>query len=134
MRISDWSSDVCSSDLILVALPDAATPEQIATAKSKIEGVKDLIDKGEMDFTAAAIRYSDAPDALQGGVLAWRHQNEIPNLLTNVLAAMKACDITAPVRGPTVFQLIHLIDKIGRASCWYRLCQSFYFSLFDESL
>src|SRR3546814_13820557 len=62
MRISDWSSDVCSSDLILVALPDAATPEQIATAKSKIEGVKDLIDKGEMDFTAAAIRYSDAPD------------------------------------------------------------------------
>src|SRR3546814_12377866 len=30
---------------ILVALPDAATPEQIATAKSKNEGAKDLIHK-----------------------------------------------------------------------------------------
>src|SRR3546814_5412724 len=90
MRISDWGSDVCSSDL-------------------------DLIDKGEMDFTAAAIRYSDAPDALQGGDLDWRNQNEIPNLFTNVVAAMKAGDISAPVRGPTGFQLIQLIDKIGRA-------------------
>lgn len=95
---------------ILVALPDAPTPEQIATAKGKIEGVKALIDKGEMDFTAAAIRYSDAPDALQGGDLDWRNQNEIPNLFTSVVAAMKPGDISAPVRGPTGFQLIQLID------------------------
>lgn len=95
---------------ILVALPDAPTPEQIATAKSKIEGVKALTDKGEMDFTAAAIRYSDAPDALQGGDLDWRNQNEIPNLFTSVVAAMKPGDISAPVRGPTGFQLIQLID------------------------
>ncbi|MDP1698697.1 MAG: peptidylprolyl isomerase [Xanthomonadaceae bacterium] len=95
---------------ILVALPDGATPEQVTTAKSKIEGVKALIDKGEMDFTAAAIRYSDAPNALQGGDLEWRGQNEIPNLFTNVVAAMQPGDVSDPIRGPTGFQLIQLIE------------------------
>ena len=95
---------------ILVALPDGATPEQVTTAKSKIEGVKALIDKGEMDFTAAAIRYSDAPNALQGGDLEWRGQNEIPNLFTNIVAAMEPGDVSDPIRGPTGFQLIQLIE------------------------
>ena len=36
---------------ILVALPDGATPEQLAKAQEKISGIKALIDKGEMDFS-----------------------------------------------------------------------------------
>ncbi|PKM07930.1 MAG: molecular chaperone SurA, partial [Gammaproteobacteria bacterium HGW-Gammaproteobacteria-5] len=71
---------------------------------------KALIDKGEMDFTAAAIRYSDAPNALQGGDLEWRGQNEIPNLFTNIVAAMEPGDVSDPIRGPTGFQLIQLIE------------------------
>ena len=63
---------------ILVALPEGATPEQIATAQKKIDGVKALIDKGEMDFAAAAVRYSDSPNALEGGDLGWRSLDEIP--------------------------------------------------------
>ncbi|HEY5613758.1 MAG TPA: SurA N-terminal domain-containing protein, partial [Lysobacter sp.] len=63
---------------ILVAMPEGATPEQIATAQKKIEGVKALLDKGEMDFAAAAVRYSDSPNALEGGDLGWRSSDEIP--------------------------------------------------------
>ena len=63
---------------VLVATPDGATPEQLATAQKKIEGVKALIDKGEMTFAAAAVRYSDSPNALEGGDLGWRGLNEIP--------------------------------------------------------
>ncbi|PIQ37188.1 MAG: molecular chaperone SurA [Lysobacterales bacterium CG17_big_fil_post_rev_8_21_14_2_50_64_11] len=96
---------------ILVALPDGATPEQVETAKGKIEGVKVLLGKGEMDFTAAAIRYSDAPNALQGGDLGWRNQNEIPNLFTSVVTAMQPGDISDPIRGPTGFQLLKLIES-----------------------
>src|SRR5690606_26806109 len=44
---------------ILVALPDGATAEQIATGQRKIEGVLNVINRGEMDFAAAAVRYSD---------------------------------------------------------------------------
>src|SRR5690606_34390316 len=35
---------------ILVALPGGATPEQIALGQEKIDGIKSLIERGEMDF------------------------------------------------------------------------------------
>lgn len=103
---------------IQVALPDAATPEQIETASKKIAGIKALIDKGEMDFTAAAIRYSDAPNALQGGDLGWRGMSEIPNLFTRTVQTMKDGDISQPVRGPAGYQLIRLIEsrETGRST------------------
>lgn len=103
---------------IQVALPDAATPEQIETASKKIDGIKALIDKGEMDFTAAAIRYSDAPNALQGGDLGWRGMSEIPNLFTRTVQTMKDGDISQPVRGPAGYQLIRLIEsrETGRST------------------
>lgn len=103
---------------IQVALPDAATPQQIETASTKIDGIKALIDKGEMDFTAAAIRYSDAPNALQGGDLGWRGLSEIPNLFTRTVQGMKDGDISAAIRGPGGFQLLQLIEsrEKGRAT------------------
>ena len=67
---------------ILVALPEGATPEQIATAQSKIEGIKGLLDRGEMNFAAAAVRYSDSPNALEGGDLGWRAAKRLPAAAT----------------------------------------------------
>lgn len=95
---------------ILVALPEGATPEQIATAQKKIEGVKGLIDRGEMDFAAAAVRYSDSPNALEGGDLGWRSVDEIPSAFTSLMRNMKAGDVTAPIRGPSGFQLVKLVE------------------------
>src|SRR3546814_10465422 len=63
---------------ILVALPDGATPEQIATGQQKIDGIKGLPDKGAMTFPAAAVRYSDSPNALEGGDLGWRSTAYMP--------------------------------------------------------
>ncbi|MFC3552012.1 peptidylprolyl isomerase [Lysobacter cavernae] len=95
---------------ILVALPEGATPEQIATAQKKAEGVKALIDKGEMDFAAAAVRYSDSPNALEGGDLGWRSIDEIPNAFAELMRNMSAGQVTAPIRGPSGFQLLKLVE------------------------
>src|SRR3546814_4673779 len=44
MRISDWSSDVCSSDLIIDSLSDAeAAGRNEAAAKARLEGFGDLL-------------------------------------------------------------------------------------------
>lgn len=96
---------------ILVAVPDGATPEQIATAQSKINGIKELLDKGELDFTAAAVRYSDGPNALEGGDLGWRTMDEIPNAFTQMLGQMAKGDVLGPIRGPSGFQLLKLVDQ-----------------------
>jgi peptidyl-prolyl cis-trans isomerase SurA len=95
---------------ILVALPDGATPEQIATGQQKIDGIKALLDRGEMDFAAAAVRYSDAPNALEGGDLGWRGVDEIPPAFVSVLGGMQAGQTVGPIRGSSGFQLIRLLE------------------------
>ena len=95
---------------ILISLPEGATAEQIATAQKKVDGVKTLIDKGEMDFNAAAVRYSDSPNALEGGDLGWRSVDEIPAAFAELMKSMKAGDVTQPLRGPSGFQLLKLVE------------------------
>lgn len=95
---------------ILVGVPEGATPEQIATAQKKIEGVKALIEKGEMDFAAAAVRYSDSQNALEGGDLGWRSLDEIPSAFGTVVRSMKPGDMSAPLRGVSGFQLVKLME------------------------
>jgi peptidyl-prolyl cis-trans isomerase SurA len=95
---------------IVVALPDGATPDQVATAQRKISGVRDIIIKGELDFSAAAIRYSDAQNALDGGDIGWRPFDGIPPAFAGMLQTMKPGDITEPVRGPNGFQIVQLVD------------------------
>ena len=101
---------------ILVATPESPTPEQIATAQRKIDGVKGLIDKGEMTFAAAAVRYSDSPNALEGGDLGWRGLNEIPPAFAAAIRHMQAGQMIGPIRGPSGFQLLQLVETRTQAA------------------
>lgn len=95
---------------ILVALPEGATPEQIATAEKKITGVKALLDKHEMEFAAAAARYSDSPNALEGGDLGFRGGDEIPSAFARLVKDMQPGQVSEPIRGPSGFQLLKLVE------------------------
>ncbi len=95
---------------IVVAVPDGASAEQIATAQKKISGVRDVIVKGELTFSAAAIRYSDAQNALEGGDIGWRGFDAIPPAFAGMLQTMKPGDVSEPVRGPNGFQIVQLVE------------------------
>ena len=100
---------------ILVGAPDGATPEQLAIAQKKIEGVQALIDKGELTFAAAAVRYSDSPNALEGGDLGWRGLNEIPPAFAQTIQQMQNGQVIGPIRGPSGFQLLQLVETRSQA-------------------
>lgn len=96
---------------ILVALPDGATPEQVAIAEQKIRGIRGLIERGEMDFRAAAIRYSDDRNALEGGDLGWRELSSIPPRFAEIIQSLQPGQYTEPLRGPSGFQMVQLVEK-----------------------
>jgi peptidyl-prolyl cis-trans isomerase SurA len=95
---------------ILISLPESPSPEQVEEARAKADRVRADIAAGTLSFAEAAIRYSDTPQALEGGDLGWRRYDQIPSAFTELVSGMGKGDISQPIRGPNGFHMIHLAD------------------------
>ncbi|MBW8310423.1 MAG: peptidylprolyl isomerase [Rhizobium sp.] len=95
---------------IVVGLPEGASPDEVALAQKKARDIKAVIERGELDFRAAAIRYSDAQNALEGGEIGWRALDAIPPAFVGLIQQMQPGQISEPVRGPSGYQLIQLVE------------------------
>jgi len=95
---------------ILVGVPEGATAEEIALGQQKVVGIQALVDRGEMTFAAAAVRYSDSPNALEGGDLGWRTIDEIPAAFADLVRNMQPGQVVGPLPGPSGFQLLQLVN------------------------
>ena len=95
---------------IQVSVPSGADAAAIHASQVKAEQAETAI-KGGMDFNAAAIRYSDAPDALDGGDLGWMRLDELPVAFADAVADMQPGQVSPPLRGPTGFHIIKLFGK-----------------------
>src|SRR3546814_11839316 len=108
MRISDWSSDVCSSDLVAV------------NRGVRLELGRD--DTQRLDILAYRFRKAgDAADDLGdavGGHIVRDRRNDV--VIRNP-QTVEGDD--AEVRGTVHDHKVVLIDEIGRASCRERVCQ-----------
>lgn len=92
---------------ILIAVPEGALPQQVTEAKNKADEVEQQI-AGGMDFKAAAIRYSQAPNALDGGSVGWRRVDELPPALADLVVKMHPGQVTPPLRAPEGFYILKL--------------------------
>lgn len=95
---------------ILIALPNSPTPEDIQKAQVKSQDVLNQIHKG-LSFTTAAMQYSQADDALQGGLIKNKTLDQVPTLFEQPLSTMKAGDIIGPIQTDNGFYLLQLISK-----------------------
>jgi len=94
---------------ILVRVPEQASPEQIQSKRAYAEKAWSELKK--VDFAQVAASYSDAPDALQGGVLGWRAASRLPTLFLETVNGLKPGEISAVLRSPNGFHILKLIDK-----------------------
>lgn len=95
---------------IVVGLSDGADEATIDSARGKIEtAAREVAATG--DFAAAAIKYSDGPQALEGGDLGWRSYDEVPELFSDAVTTLKKGEVSRPMRGPSGFHLLKLIDE-----------------------
>lgn len=97
---------------IVVGLPNRPSPEAIDAAQTKITQIRDALLDGA-PFGQLAVRFSDAPEANQGGDLGWRNVLELNPVFTDALADAKPNTLIGPIRSPGGFHLIAIRDRRG---------------------
>ena len=95
---------------ILIVVPDAATVEQVDKAHKKATMVLGELRNGA-DFAQTALSVSGGAQALQGGDLGWRKLGQLPTLFSNIVTTMKVGNLSEPIRSPSGFHIIKLVDK-----------------------
>ena len=97
---------------VLVRLPEQASPEQIDLARNKAEKARAESAAGA-DFARIAASYSDAPDALQGGMMGWRAEDRLPEIFAGAVKGLRAGETSAVLRSAGGFHVIKLIERRG---------------------
>jgi peptidyl-prolyl cis-trans isomerase SurA len=100
---------------IVVGLPNRPSPEVIQQAEQKAVQIRDALLTGA-PFGQMAVRYSDAPEASQGGDLGWRNILELNPSFADALTEAKKNTLVGPIRSPGGFHLIAVRDRRGDQS------------------
>jgi peptidyl-prolyl cis-trans isomerase SurA len=98
---------------ILIRVPEQASPEQLQKFKARTQQALEELQAGK-DFRQVAASYSDAADALQGGVLGWRAAGQLPALFVETLETLKTGEASPVLRSPNGFHILKLLDKRGK--------------------
>lgn len=100
---------------LLVRVPEQATPAQVEARRARAaEALKRL--KDGADFAQVAATYSDAPDALQGGVIGWRTRQRLPELFVENLSDLQPGGVSGVFRSPAGFHVIKLLEARGEGA------------------
>lgn len=99
---------------ILIATPEAATPQQTDLAEEKAKKIFKELENGD-DFSQKAIAVSNDELALKGGDLGWRKAAQLPTLFAPIVAKMKKNEIKGPIRSASGFHIIKLNNKRNTA-------------------
>ncbi|MCW8906958.1 MAG: peptidylprolyl isomerase [Sedimenticola sp.] len=97
---------------ILIATPEAASPEQAEEARQRAESIVRSLREGA-DFASTAIAESDGRQALEGGDLGWRPADQLPTLFADLVISMERGQISDPIRTASGFHIIRLDDFKG---------------------
>lgn len=97
---------------ILISTPEAASPMIVQSTREKAESTVEKLRNGA-NFRQIAIGVSDGAQALNGGDLGWRRLSQIPTLFVEVVLKMKKGMVEGPIRSPSGFHIIKLIDAQG---------------------
>jgi peptidyl-prolyl cis-trans isomerase SurA len=97
---------------ILIAVPDGASPEELADARDEAEDIVARLNAGA-NFGRTAAAESDGRQALEGGDLGWRKAEELPTLFENIVPKLDKGELSEIVRSSSGFHIIKLMDTRG---------------------
>jgi peptidyl-prolyl cis-trans isomerase SurA len=97
---------------IIVRVPEQTTPQQLAKISARAEQALQQLRAGD-DFAKVAAVFSDAPDALSGGLMAARPADRLPSLYADAAKNLKPGEVSGVLRSPAGFHIIKLIGRQG---------------------
>ncbi|HEY2865290.1 MAG TPA: peptidylprolyl isomerase [Casimicrobiaceae bacterium] len=98
---------------ILVLVPEQATADQIEKRRGRAEEALRSIRSGA-DFAQIAAAFSDATDALQGGLLGWRTGARLPTVFADTVRDLKPGAVSGVLRSAAGFHIVKLLEKRNR--------------------
>jgi peptidyl-prolyl cis-trans isomerase SurA len=90
---------------ILIAVPSGATPEQVADAQKKAEGIRKQLEKGA-DFGDLARQYSDDDSKSKGGELGDFSPNDLNDNIAKAISGLKDGQVSQVVRTKYGFHIV----------------------------
>jgi len=97
---------------VFFLIPQGSTEERIEELRQEARSLLDRAKKGE-DFADLAIKYSQGPEAREGGVLGFfKHKELIPEL-EEAAFQLKAGELSGIVRSPEGFHILRVLERKG---------------------
>ncbi|PTN12547.1 peptidylprolyl isomerase [Nitrosomonas aestuarii] len=95
---------------ILISVTEHMDNTQIHEKSQRAELALEKLQEGA-DFAHVAAEFSDAPDAMNGGVLDWRPITQMGPTFAQLLSPLEIGEITPVVQSPNGFHIFKLLDR-----------------------
>lgn len=100
---------------ILIRTPEDGSPEELQKLREKAETALKRLNEGA-EFSEVSASMSDAPNALEGGVLGWKTSAQIPELFNEALKPLQPGSLTPILRSPNGFHILKMTNRRGGSS------------------
>lgn len=95
---------------ILLSVPDHIDVLQHEKIRGRAELALEKLESG-IEFAQVAAEFSDAEDAMTGGLLDWRPVTQMGPKFTEILTAMEPGELTSVVQSPLGYHILKLLDR-----------------------
>jgi peptidyl-prolyl cis-trans isomerase SurA len=112
LQQQESSSEEFNLSHILIRVPEQASPEQLQDRRARAERALGQIKNGA-DFRQIAAGVSDAPDAVQGGLMGWREFVQLPTIFADAVKSLKPGDVAGVLRSAAGFHIVRVNDRRG---------------------
>ncbi|MBP9714003.1 MAG: peptidylprolyl isomerase [Sterolibacterium sp.] len=95
---------------IMLRVSEQSSPEQLMRVRARAEQALSQLKRGD-DFAQIAASFSDAPDAMSGGLIGPRPLDRLPPLYTEAVQKLDPGAISGILHSPAGYHIIKLIDR-----------------------
>ncbi len=95
---------------ILIRIPERMDPAQIEKRRERAEMALGRLKEGA-EFAQVTAEFSDAADAMQGGILDWRPIAQMGPKFAELLAPLQPDELTPIIQSPAGFHIFKLLER-----------------------